>query len=275
MKQNSKYLFLFVILGVLLFSSCKTGKETKQIAMAKIAKTERIDLLYHQAIQYNTFSSSLRFNFKSKAKNMSADAQLKIIKDKILQLSVQFLGFEIARISITPEQIIVINRANKQYFSESMETLQSQASFDFDFYSLQALFTNHLFVAGKQEFTDDYDSFRITEEEFSVVVNNTDRQGINYDFTSDYTNRILQTEMYKNNQPINMKWFYRDFGLTSNKKLFPMKMNMELTIPDDLVTLNLTFSSVDINNVFELETNIPNKYQRLNINQVLNFLQSK
>jgi hypothetical protein len=267
-----------MLVGILLLTvSCKTGKETGQITLAKASKEERINSLRYQSVPYKTFSSALHFGFKSgeKAKGLSADAQLKIIKDETLQLSMRFMGFEVARVNITPQQITVIDRVNKQYFSESMEMLRSYAPFDFDYYSLQSLFTNQLFIAGKRTITpEDYASFQLKENDFSMVVNNTDSRGINYDFTSDYTHRILQTEMYKNRQEVDMKWFYQDFGLTSDKKLFPMKMNMELTIPRNLITMNLVFSSVDIDKEFELETNIPSKYKKIHIEQLSELVRS-
>jgi hypothetical protein len=80
--------------------------------------------------------------------------------------------------------------------------------------------------------------------------------------------------MYKDKETVNMNWAYQDFGLTSNKRLFPMKMNMELNIPNDLITMELSFSNVDIDTEFELDASIPTKYNQLTIEQVLRLIQS-
>jgi len=242
-------------------------------------KKERIESIQYQAIPYNTLSSSLRFSIKPglKKNTTSANAQLRIIKDKIIQLSLRIpiLGTEVARISIMPEQIIIIDRINKRYVSESIQALQRTTSFDFDFYSLQALFTNQLFIAGKSSISqEDYSTFKWNEDKFFTKLSNTDNQGINYDFVSDFTNRIIQTEMYKDKKKINMNWLYKDFGTTSNNLLFPMKMTMELMTPNDLATLNLTFNNVDIDTVFELDTTIPNNYQPVKIEQIVKIIQS-
>jgi hypothetical protein len=280
MQQKNRQITLILLLGILwMFGSCKTSHQPVQITLAKQTKTERIETIQSQAVHYKTFSSVLRFSIKPGAKNnnTSVDAQLKIIKDQIIQLSLRIpiLGTEAARISITPEQLIVIDRINKQYFAESMETLHAIAPFDFDYYSLQALFTNQLFIAGKQTLgIDDYPSFRLEEDDFFVNLNNKDSQGINYDFVSDYSSRILKTEMYKNKEEVDMNWTYQDFGITSNKRLFPMKMKMELAIPNDLITMGLSFSSVDIDTEFELEASVPNKYRQLNVEQIIKLIQS-
>ncbi|GHT86288.1 hypothetical protein FACS18947_6040 [Bacteroidia bacterium] len=188
MKRNNKQFSPILFLGILLLlGSCKTNQPATSIALAKMSKNERIESIQYQSVQYKTFSSSLRFSMKAGAKNSNTavDAQLKIIKDKIIQLSlrVPLLGTEAARISITPDKIIIIDRINKQYFAESMETLHHIADFDFDYYSLQALFTNQLFIVGKQTFgLEDYPAFQIKEDEFSVNLNSKDSRGINYDF---------------------------------------------------------------------------------------------
>jgi hypothetical protein len=280
MRQSKKGNYLLFLAGMLVFfSSCKTSRQANAIALTKMEKVERIESIQYQSVPFNTLSSSLRFSIKPGMKKgaTSANAQLRIIKDKIIQLSLRipFLGTELARISITPEQIIIIDRNNKRYFSESMQKLQQTTSFDFDFYSLQALFTNQLFIAGKSSIsTKDYDTFGWSEDQFFTRLNNTDNQGIHYDFVSDFTNRIVQTEMYKDKKQTSMNWSYKDFGLTSNNRLFPMKMTMELTVPNDLITLNLAFNNVDINTDFELDTTIPNRYQPIEIEQIIQLIQS-
>ena len=281
MKRNRKYSYLLFFTGIIvLFSSCKTTRSTTAVALSEMRKEERMDFIQYQVIPFNTLSSSLRFSIKPglKKNTASANAQLRIIKDKIIQLSLRIpiLGTEVARISITPEQIIIIDRNNKRYVSESMQTIQQQTgSFDFDFYSLQALFTNQLFIPGKSSISsEDYNTFNWSEDGFFVRLNNTDNQGIHYDFISDFTNRIIQTEIYKNKEEVNMNWLYKDFGPTSNNRLFPMKMTMGLTIPNDSITLNLTFNNVDIDTDFELDTTIPNRYQPIKIEQIIKLTQS-
>jgi len=280
MRYNKKYGYLLFLAGIIIFfSGCKTSRQTASVALTGMTKEERIESIQYQTTTFNTLSSSLRFSLKPgmKKNTTSANAQLRIIKDKIIQLSLRIpiLGTEVARISITPEQIIILDRSNRRYFSESIKTVNEKTSFDFDFYSLQALFANQLFIAGKSLISqDDYKTFNLSEDNYLSKLNNTDNQGINYDFISDYTNRIIQTEMYKDKKEVNLNWLYNDFGLASNNRLFPMKMTMELTVPDDLYILNLSFNSVNIDTDFNIDTTIPSNYQVINIEQISKLIQS-
>jgi hypothetical protein len=265
---------------IILFSGCKTTRQTAAtVALSKMNKDERIEAVQNLYVPFNTLSSPLRFTFRSKKRksSTSANAQLRIIKDQVIQLSVRIplLGTEVARISITPDQVIIIDRINKRYVSEPIQKLKEITAFDFDFYSLQALFTNQLFIAGKPSITPpDYKTFNRSEDKFYFKLKNKDTQGINYDFTGDYTNRIIQTEMYKDKAKANVNWQYKDFGLTSNNRLFPMQMTLELTVPDDLITLNLTLNNVDINTDFNLDTTIPKGYQQVEPEQIIKMIQS-
>ena len=281
MSRSRKCGYLFLLVGtIVLFNGCKTTRSVTSIALSEMGKEERIKSIQYQTTPYNTLSSSLRFSIKPglKKSSRSANAQLRIIKDQIIQLSLRIpiLGTEVARITVTPEQIIIIDRNNRRYVSESIQTVKANTtSFDFDFYNLQALFTNQLFIAGKSSISqEDYKTFDWSEDEFFVKLKNTDNQGINYSFTSDFTNRIIHTEMYKDKEEVNMSWMYKDFGLASNNRLFPMKMEMELTVPEDLITLNLTFNNVDIDTDFKLDTTIPNNFQPIGIEQIIKLIQS-
>jgi len=236
-------------------------------------------MILNQALPYNTLSGNLRFYIKPgmNRSDITTDAQLKIIKNVMIQLSLRFpiIGTEAVRINISPEQILIIDRINKMYFAESMDNLKQRFPFDFDFYSLQALFTNQLFIAGKQDLmADDYTAFNYGEDEFSATLSRNDSHGITYSFTSDYTRRILKTEIYNANKTVNLNWEYANFGKTSNNRLFPMKMNATLTVPNDLISMNFNFLNADIDTSFELKADIPAKYKPIELDQIVKFIQS-
>ncbi|MDR2692328.1 MAG: DUF4292 domain-containing protein [Dysgonamonadaceae bacterium] len=275
-----KYIVWGLCCGLAIFaSSCRTSRQIHPVALTGHTVEERVGLIVNRPVSYKTFSSALRFGIKSGVNrdSITADARLRIVKDEMIQLSLRIpiLGTEAARINISPDQILIIDRMNKRYFVESMENLKKHLPFDFDYYSVQSLFTNQLFIAGKQEVTpDDYASFGYREDEFSAVLSRQDSRGIVYDFTGDYSHRILKTEVYKNDKTVSMNWNYADFERVSDNCLFPMKMSMALTVPDNLISMNLNFSSVDIDAAFELKTDIPSKYKQIDINQLIKLIRS-
>ena len=122
MKQNSKYAYSILLVGIIVFlGGCKTTRQATSVALSKMEKEERIASIQYQTIPFNTLSSSLRFSIKPgmEKSTTTANALLRIVKDKIVQISLRIpiLGTEVARISITPAQITIIDRTGKRYAS--------------------------------------------------------------------------------------------------------------------------------------------------------------
>ena len=274
-NKHALPLACLLLSAFLLMNSCKSSKELVQISLLEKSKNERLDMLINQAIQYETFSSSLKFMVKpgKKSKNITTSGQLKMIKGQVIQLSLKdpILGIiEAFRITLTPDKIIIVDRINKRYISESMEEIQDETPFDFNFYSLQALLSNQLFIAGKEKITSsDYTSFQVEEDQFFSYVKNIDSHSIEYTFQSNYTNRILKTQMYKKGWESNMQWGYENFGLTDNKKLFPMEMKTILNLPEDTVLMNLSFNNITVDKNLDIDTNFPAKYSKINLQEMV------
>ncbi len=278
-KINSP-VYYAVLAGILLFTvSCKSRKEIGLVPMEEKSKMERLDLINFQSPRYKTLSSSLKFSIKpgEKSKNTSADGQLRIIKDKAIQLSLRMpiLNSELFRVQISPDSMILIDRVHKLYLAESLKTIQASTSLDLNFYNLQDLFTNRLFIAGKEQFTPaDYESLSVEQSQYNTLIQNRDKKQIQYTFTSDYTNRIQSTEITGKNETVRLLWTYNEFGPASDNQAFPMKMKMDLSLPQDAMQMNLSFSKVDVDNDIQIEFNIPNKYEQVTLQQVLKIIQS-
>jgi hypothetical protein len=77
---------------------------------------------------FSTLSAPVRTTLQlGSGKEMSVDAQLKIVHNEAIQLSfrIPFFGTEAARVVITPQNVLVIDRLKQQYLAESFVTLQT------------------------------------------------------------------------------------------------------------------------------------------------------
>jgi hypothetical protein len=273
----NKWLVLTVLF--LLGYSCKSSKETTTVALQKMTKEERLSSILQSEISYNTLSSNLRFTLKpgKQKKEVTVDAQLRIIRNEAIQFSLRIpiLGSEAFKILITPENVLIVDRLNKQYLLESMENIKAQAPFDFDYYSFEAVLTDRLFIAGKKEITPaDYAGFGIREDDYLVNIIYTDQQAIRYDFTGDYSNRIQLIRMDQDKWNSHLQCNYADWGLTSNKRTFPMSMNLKLDVPNDTYRMDLAFKSVEVDSDFTLDYNAPNKYRQITLQQIVQLIKN-
>jgi hypothetical protein len=119
----NKYCKLFTVATILLAAvSCRTGKEfTRQ--------------------DFRTFTSAVELKFQSgeTAKQQSISGQLRIIKDRAIQVSLRLplISAEAVRINITPDNFTVIDRRTKTYAVEPICNLKLLFRSEHSFESLQ------------------------------------------------------------------------------------------------------------------------------------------
>ncbi|MDR0681295.1 MAG: DUF4292 domain-containing protein [Dysgonamonadaceae bacterium] len=280
--SNSKRITVLLLIGILLGGySCRSVKETSIVALQKMSKTERLNAIISSELQYHTFSSNLKFAARigKQKKEVTVDALLRIIKNEAIQLSLRIplLGTEAFKIIITPDQILIVDRLNKQYLSETMKNVQTRVPFDLDYYSLEALLTNRMFIAGAQKITpENYTAFNIKENDFLVNLINTNAQGIQYDFTIDHSHRIQLTQMNRKKGQSYLQCKYSEWGFASNRNYFPLLIDLALNVPNDTYKVNLSFKSVDINTDFKIDLDAPNssKYQQVSLPQVIELIKN-
>ena len=267
-----------LILLFLFAASCKSSKETASIALPSLTAQERIGSIIQSGIQYTDLSSNLKMTIRpgKTRKETSMDAQLRIVKNEALQISLRIpiLGSEAFRILITPDKVLLIDRLNRQYLSETTQNIRAQMPFDIDYYGLEALFANQLFIAGKKDIRPaDYADFNIREDNFRAYITCSDKQNILYNFESDYTNRIQALRVESKNASLSLQCNYTHWGLTSNNRIFPMTLNLQLQTPDEVYDLNCSYKSVVLNTAFTIDYNVPNNYRQLTLQQIFQLME--
>ena len=275
-KTAILYIFLIGLIAV-NFSSCKTPKttETSEVKLEKTNKEDRFKRILNSGIQYTKLSSNLKFTANTANREQSVDAQLRIIKNEAIQLSLlmPLIKSELMKIIITPSQVIVIDRLNKQYLQENINVIKRQMPVDFDYYSLEALLSNRMFISGQRDISSQNVSlFSFQENDYLVKLSRTDNQAVQYIFTSDHTDRIQSILMNQSEWETKLMCEYTNWGLTSEKNNFPMLMKFTLETTDKLMKVDLDFKSVNSDINFTVDNSIPNRYKQITFHQLLNII---
>jgi len=272
-RNKPVYLF-FMVAFCLLINSCKTVKEStsSEVTMEAKGKNELLDQIRTHEIQYNTFSGNLKANIQlsKNEKGMSSGGMLRVIKNEKIQLSFQpFLGIEVFRMIITPDSIIILDRMNKYYVAESMDDIKREVSFDLNFYNLQSMFTNQLFLSGKPDLNkSDYKLFSIEQAQYNALIKSQDNQ-LSYSFLTDHSETIKSMNMSNKAQTTVLSWKYDRFNPIKNRQLFPMEMNINLIHPKDEVSVSFSFSKIELDKEIDINLNIPQKYKRITLSQAI------
>ncbi len=281
MKSFIKYfsasaLVLFLLVGV---TSCKTTKPiVKQNAGTIEDKNSSVlfaDILSRQP-DFNTLSSKMDVTLQTGSKSVNSKASFKMRKNQAIQISLQPLfGVEVARLLVKPDTIIIIDRLNKRYVMESIQNLKKKYPVGFDFYTLQALFANQIFVSGSSENTQsDVSKFRITQDSNAYVLSAKDASSqINYMFKVNAKDRVIETNLSQDGSARNILWQYLNF-VTINNLVYPTSMKVIAKSASRIMNVDMNFNSVNINNEVEFSGIIPGSYARVSLDEIIKFMGS-
>ena len=194
-----KYSVSFLLLLFVGLNGCKSKERIVQADSELGSKSSSVlfkDVL-HKGLEFTTFSSKLNMTISTGTKTIGSKGNLRIVNNKAIQLSVQPLfGIEMFRLYVEPDYLIVLDRMNKRYVKESFKDLQEKNPIGFNFYSLQSLFTNNLFIPEQSNVSvDDFRKFKYSETQDYYLLTASDKKShIDYAFSINGNDQITLTQ---------------------------------------------------------------------------------
>lgn len=271
-RTRERVSLLFILFAILFLSGCKSSKKVGTVTSGSTkAHNEFFQSMEKHAFQFNTMTARLNAELKGGKNNMSSRVDLKMVRDSAFQLSVQpFLGIEIFRAEFTVDSIKVVDRMNKRYVAERYADLKGQTPIEFNFYNLQALFTNHIFLPGKQEIDPkQFKRFKLNQEGSTAEIKIKDTMGLLYTFFADGEEKLLSTYITDPTEKYALKWDYTDFRLAEGQP-FPMLMDVQvLADGGSQGGIAFRFSRIQTNVPLKLDFSIPSKYKRITFAQII------
>lgn len=277
MKRNVFLTYITVFTFILLVGSCKTSKKAvSDGSISMKAQNEFFNDLLDASFKYNTLTARMNIDLNLPDKNVGSRVDLKMVKDEAFQLSVQpLLGIEMFRIEVSIDSIKVLDRMNKRYIAESLVSLKGSLPIDFNFYNLQALFTNHLFFPGEQVVTPKlYKKFILKQNAGNAQAVAKDALDLIYIFSTDREQKLINTLVTSDTEQYSVQWKYTDFRLV-DKQPFPMMMDVALSDGGtELGGATFRFAKMEIDKPLTLEFSVPSKYKRVSFAEIIKSISS-
>lgn len=269
-------LVLSLLAGI---TSCKTTKSAVKPNVGTIENKNNsalfVDILSNQP-DFNTLTSKLDVTLQTGSKSVNSKASFKMRKNQAIQISLQPLfGVEVARLLVQPDTIIIIDRLNKRYVMESIQNLKKKYPIGFDFYTLQALFANHIFLSGFSKVAQtDVSKFKITQDANAYVLSAKDASSkINYTFKVNAQDRVIETNLSQDDSARNILWQYLNF-VAVNNLVYPTNMKVIAKSTSRTMNVDMNFNSVNINNEVEFSGTILASYTRVSLDEIIKFMGS-
>ena len=278
-SKHLKYSVSFLLILMAGLYACKSKERIIQAQTELEEKTnsELFNDVLHKRLEYNTFTSKLNMTISTGTKTISSKGNLRIVKDEAIQVSVQPLfGIEMFRLYVEPDYLILLDRMNKRYVKESFADLTEENPIGFNFYTLQSLFTNGMFVPEQKEVSlQDYKKFKYSESADTYHLAARDaKSDIDYSFSVNGNDQITLTQLYLPKKGYSLQWNYNQFSLMQNL-FFPHEMKITASTKKRKLDTSISLTDINLNQPFTLETPIPGSYTKVELSEVLKMFSDK
>ena len=274
---------------IMMMAGCGTTKNvvntTNDPGSTVIENTEAARLKFvrnvsdHSVAQKN-ITAKLKFRMKKGSKDVTVAGSLHMRRDDVIRIQLTPLGlFEAGRIEFTKDYVMIVDRINKQYLKADYNEVAFLKRNGLNFYSLQALFWNQLFIPGSDQMRDsELKTFDVELSPLalcsSIILN---RDKMSYKWQADNKSyAITQTDVsYSNTEwgDASLKWKYGDFKAFGGKK-FPTQIGITAASSalkgGQSMTVELTLDNLSNDSDWESRTQLSSKYAAVSAEEVLN-----
>ena len=131
-----------LLLFCALLISCGTKKQATT-SLGNIPTQETVTPAEASQQNETCITSKLRLDLSSSGKSFSAGGVLRMKRNDVIQLSIITFGIiEVARIEMTPDYFMIINKLERQYVKAAYDDVPFLKRGNIDFRTLQAFFWN-------------------------------------------------------------------------------------------------------------------------------------
>lgn len=276
-----KVLRLIPLLFLLALASCHTSRQAEQSFDKNVHSNETAAELYKKKVADNivpvqTLTARIKMDIDAGLKELSVNGTLRMKRNDVVQLSLTFLGMEVGRLEFTPSDVLVIDRFNKQYVRASYDQIGFLKKAGLDFYSLQALFWNELFLPGERQVKSSLQRFSLSENAGHICLHLSDAPQFDYNFETLAGNACIDRIVVKDKQHPQrgtLVWSYADFK-DFKGSAFPTSMTISLDRLAKKLGCTLHLSRIEDSSNWETRTTLSSKYKQQDLDNILKRLMS-
>ncbi|MFY7900173.1 MAG: DUF4292 domain-containing protein [Chitinophagaceae bacterium] len=230
-------------------------KETPKIDSTAII-AEMMQKIGKRKIDFNTFNSKIKVDYKGQETNQNVTAYVKMRKDSLVLIKlVGPLGYVAFEVKITKDSVFVVNKIDKYVQSRSISYIQEVTQIPFDFTTLQDLiignpiFTNNNVVSYKEA----------NNQLLILMIGDVFKHLITLD-ASDFkpTHSKLDDIDMQRNRTCDIT-----LGNYENKGVYPFATYRNISVAEkSKLDVTLEFKQYAFNDVLNFSFSIPKNYKR-------------
>jgi len=250
--------YVIAIICVLL-ASCKATRGIKDNSKTiKLNTKTIISNHYAKKSVFTTLKASLKVNLRTAEKEETVVANVRLLKDQKIWISITKFGYTGAKILITPQTVQYYNKQDKVYFDGDFSLISNWLGTDLSFQQLQSVLLGETMFpldSGKykREILDDgYLLFPKKQEpliEHFITINPSDFKIKVQEIAQPKVNRILNIE-YNTYQSV-------------SQQLLPLLINLSLVDKNTETQVEVTYKNISLNQELRYPFKIPTNYKEI------------
>lgn len=231
----------------------------------------------NQKVSTQNIVGKMSLNVQMGSKNITVPGSLHMRYGEVIRIQafIPLLGSEVGRIEFTPDYVLVIDRMHKEYIKEDYNKVDFLKNNGLNFYSLQALFWNQLFMPGTKSISEaNLLDFGVTEAGNSKNI--TLKKGnLNIVWNADNANGRISTAKATYSSltqgKSSLNWTYSNFKAVAGK-MFPayQKFTFATTAIKNQSNISLTIDmdGVKTDSKWEAKSEISKRYKKIEATDV-------
>lgn len=250
---------VIIIIFLLLITSCKSTKSST----ASIANLSAKNVIKkNDKVEFNRTSikASLTVRYKGKSNLASLNGSMRMIKDSVLWFSFSKIGFPIAKLMITPDEVKFYEKISKSYFVGDYEIISDLLGTEFNFDMVQNLFLGEpLFNLRDEKY-----KINIRKNKYELTPKSKN-PFLDILFLIDPVTFKLGKEVFKYvDKDQNLTVLYKDFNKI-DESLFPKGFVIKAVDKKRRTSINVSYRSVLFDTPLRFPFKIPNGYKLIRI----------
>lgn len=153
MNKSKRLVFISLLVLTSLFA-CKSRQKTVATDFGRIkhiSDKNLIDSLENNEFKFNVLSAKASVKYID-GKETSFKTHIRVKKDSLIWVSITpLLGIEMARVLITKDSVMFLNRIDKQYFVGTFDYINNKFGTDLDYQMLEAVIVGNSIDFEKEE----------------------------------------------------------------------------------------------------------------------------
>lgn len=270
MKRHIQHI-LFLLAGTLLLASCHSAKQAGSGQTSTANESAYKQRVISNSQTAGAITAKIKANASMGTQGVTLGGSLRMKRNDVIQLSLTFMGLmEVGRLEFTRDNVLFIDRIHQRYARVSYSQIDFLSAADLDFYALQAIFWNEIFVPGSPDIAQVLSRFTLASSGDHTLLSLTSAPKLDYAFlTQTKTAQLTRTSVHSKNvsNADNLECIYGNFVKLGGKS-FPTTLNVKFNSRKPL-SLDLTLSSLNNASDWTTRTSVSSKYKEMDANKLL------